>query len=141
MEGAVDIPGNGLRKFFREPGDPIARPHFAGRIADDKNAAGRDPFGKPRQQCGLGSLREIMQDVEERDIAVKIRQPRFDVLKSKFHVAITAGRNGRAALDLSRVQVQPKDRLTARALAQIKGQSPTPQPTSRIGSVEPPNKS
>jgi hypothetical protein len=67
-----------------------------------------------------------MKNVEERDVAAKIRQRRRDVLKTKFNVTIGPGRNLGAAIDLARIQVQAKDRSGAATLPQIKGEQPHP---------------
>jgi hypothetical protein len=126
MERDIDVPGNRLGEFFREPCHPITRAHFAQRIADDEDATGRDPFRQAREQRGLLRVREVMQDIEERDVTAKIRQLRVDVLKAEFDVAVPLGGDGGAAFDLARVQVEAKDRLKAGAFPQIKGEQSHP---------------
>ena len=63
-----------------------------------------------------------MQDVEERDVAAKIGQLRLNVVTAQLDIAITARRDRRAVIDLARVAVESKDRLSAGALAQIKAE-------------------
>src|SRR5437588_2905172 len=126
MERAVDVPGDGLREFFSQPGDPVARPHFAERIADDEKTARSDPLRQMPEQGGLSRWREIMEDVEERDVAAEIGELRFDVVKAQLDIAITARRDRRAVIDLARVAVESKNRLSAGALAQIKAEQPHP---------------
>jgi hypothetical protein len=120
MESDIDVPGNRLGEFFREPCHPVTRAHFAQRIADDEDATGRDPFRQAREQRGLLRVWQVMQDIEERDVTAEIRQLRLDILKAEFDVAVPLGGDGGAAFDLARVQVEAKNRLKAGAFPQIK---------------------
>src|SRR5438067_5447852 len=74
------------------------------------------------EQRSLFRWRQIMQDVEERDVSGKIRDRFFDVVKAKLDVAVMAGRDLRAVTNLSPVDIQAEDWLPARALPQIKSQ-------------------
>jgi hypothetical protein len=128
MERGIEIPGNRLRKFLRQPGDPIARSGIAGTIADDQQASGRDAAGQTREQGSLLRLGQIMQDIEERDVAGKSRDRGLNILKAQFHIAITFGRDLTSVTNLARVDIQTEDRLGAGALAQIKRQQSNAAP-------------
>jgi len=79
-----------------------------------------------REQGGLPRWREIMQDIEERDVAAEIGKLRLDVVKADLDIAITARRNSGTVSDLARVAVESKDRLSAGAFAQIKTEQSHP---------------
>ena len=65
-----------------------------------------------------------MEDIEEHDVAAKIRKRCRDVVTAKFDVPIGAGRNLCAATNLARIKVEAKDRLRTGALPQIKRKQP-----------------
>ena len=57
-----------------------------------------------------------MKDIEERDIAAKIRKRFRDIVKTKFDVTISPGRDLGPATDLALIEVEAKNRLGAGAL-------------------------
>jgi hypothetical protein len=65
-----------------------------------------------------------MQNIEERDVAAKIRKRGRDILKTKFDVMISPSCDLGATIDLARIQVEAKDRLGAATLPQIKSEQP-----------------
>jgi hypothetical protein len=124
MERHAKIPGCALGKSLGRVGDPEPKRAVARTVADQKKRAGRDARGQFTQEALLALLREVMQDVEERDVSLEFRERMNEVVLDKAQL-LTFARNNFAGLpDFAAIDIVAGDNRLKPAFAQVKRQQP-----------------
>ena len=119
VERAVAVPRNRLRKFLGQPGKPVARALFPRAIANDEEAAGADAARQPLEKGGLFRGCQIVEHVEEHDVAEKIRNRFRRIVEAKIDAGIIFRRDVRTAPDLPGVDIEADDFLETTPFPEI----------------------
>lgn len=89
MQRRPDIPRDRLRENFANVGRPEPRRLLARCIAQQEQSAGRDARGEFVQQCRLIVRGEVVQHIEQGDVALKRRQLFPRILLDEVDAAVS----------------------------------------------------
>src|SRR5438477_1091551 len=116
----VQVPGNSLGKFLREPRHPKTKTAVARTITNDQQASRRNGDAEPRQQRALLRQWKIMEHIEERDVSAKLRNRLPNILLVKTDVAIAISRRISGVPDFWSIDIESGNGSRATGCRQIK---------------------
>ena len=139
MQPHGEIPRDRLRENLRCISGPIAQRPIARAIADENDIAGAGLRREGVQQFFLTSQREIMQEIEKRDVSVRKRQFLAGVLFQKRDPGMACSDRLARVQNFARIHVQPGDGRREAAFAQVKRKQANPASDieeRRVGSAQ-----